>query len=36
VRVDIDLLVAKDLGGFGRTAEAMFADDVARARAACV
>jgi integrase len=36
VRIDIDLLVAKDLGGFGRTAEAMFADDVARARTACV
>jgi integrase len=36
VRVDIDLLVAKDLGGFGRTAEVMFPDDVARARAACV
>jgi len=36
VRVDIDLLVAKDLGGFGRAAEVMFADDVARVRAACV
>jgi integrase len=36
VRVDIDLLVAKDLGGFGRTAEVMFPDDVARARAACL
>jgi hypothetical protein len=36
VRIDIDLLVAKDLGGFGRTAEVMFAEDVAHARAACV
>lgn len=35
VRVDLDLLVAKDLGGFGRTAEVMFAADVAHARQAC-
>jgi site-specific recombinase XerD len=34
VRVDVDLLVAKDLGTFGITAEQVLADDMAMARAA--
>lgn len=34
VRVDLDLLLAKDLGTFAVTAEHVFADDIADARAA--
>jgi hypothetical protein len=30
--VDLDLLLAKDLGGFGHTAETLFPDDYAPAR----
>lgn len=34
VAIDVDLLVAKDLGSFGSAAEQVFAEEISRARAA--